>query len=142
MSPPTCSSTATGMNQEVIPGPVAIASQTCSGVPGTSISAWISRSVMRVLLGGVGNRMGGDDEPVRPPCGVVVLRREAGHGGGEVVGEGGAVGGRGERDLAVDRERRQARSGLVPGERADLADQPRGERDEVAGRQAVACAAR
>ena len=41
--PPTRSSTSLGTNHEEIPGPVAIACHTCSGVPGTSTSAWTQR---------------------------------------------------------------------------------------------------
>src|SRR5262249_33726398 len=39
--PPTRPSTSVGTNHDEIPGPVAIASQTCSGVPGTSTSTWM-----------------------------------------------------------------------------------------------------
>src|SRR6516164_5958780 len=38
---PPCSSNSAGTNQAEIPGPVAMACQTSSGVPGTSISTWI-----------------------------------------------------------------------------------------------------
>src|SRR5262245_45969227 len=40
---PPCSSTSAGTNQAEIPGPVAMACQTSSGVPGTSTSTWIER---------------------------------------------------------------------------------------------------
>src|SRR5262249_47088164 len=41
--PPTCGSTWAGTNHFEMPGPVAIASQTSSGVPGTSTSTEIER---------------------------------------------------------------------------------------------------
>ena len=37
-APPSRGSTSAGVNQAVMPGPVAIACHTCSGVPGTSAS--------------------------------------------------------------------------------------------------------
>src|SRR5271166_1009050 len=40
---PPCSSNSAGTNQDEIPGPVAMACQTSSGVPGTSISTWTER---------------------------------------------------------------------------------------------------
>src|SRR5204862_2728698 len=40
---PSRSSNSVGANQDEIPGPVAIACQTSSGVPGTSTSTWIER---------------------------------------------------------------------------------------------------
>src|SRR5262245_33918496 len=40
---PPCSSNTAGTNQAEIPGPVAMACQTSSGVPGTSTSTWIER---------------------------------------------------------------------------------------------------
>src|SRR5918994_2440537 len=43
MEPPSRSSTVVGTNQEEMPGPVAIACQTSSGVPGTSTSASTER---------------------------------------------------------------------------------------------------
>ena len=67
-----------------MPGPVAIAAQTSSGVPATSISSSIARcssSVScRLLWLGVGwNGMGGHDEPVRARAG----RRRVVVAGGE-----------------------------------------------------------
>src|SRR5262245_38839869 len=41
--PPVRPSTSAGTNHDEIPGPVAMASQTCSGVPGTSTSTAIER---------------------------------------------------------------------------------------------------
>ena len=38
-TPPSRSSTVCGTNQDEMPGPVAMACHTCSGVPGTSTSA-------------------------------------------------------------------------------------------------------
>ena len=43
MEPPSRSSTVVGTNQDEMPGPVAIACQTSSGVPGTSTSASTER---------------------------------------------------------------------------------------------------
>src|SRR6516165_4752970 len=40
---PPCSSNSAGTNQAEIPGPVAMACQTSSGVPGTSTSTWTER---------------------------------------------------------------------------------------------------
>src|SRR5947209_15728327 len=40
---PSCSSNSVGTNQDEIPGPVAMACQTSSGVPGTSTSTWMER---------------------------------------------------------------------------------------------------
>src|SRR5215468_8364309 len=40
---PSRSSNSAGTNQAEIPGAVAMACQTCSGVPGTSTSTWIER---------------------------------------------------------------------------------------------------
>src|SRR5262245_12831226 len=40
---PPCSSNSAGTNQDEIPGPVAMACQTSSGVPGTSTSIWTER---------------------------------------------------------------------------------------------------
>src|SRR5215475_9306202 len=41
---PSRSSNSAGTNQDEIPGPVAMACQTSSGVPGTSTSTWMERS--------------------------------------------------------------------------------------------------
>src|SRR5262245_36978483 len=41
--PPVFSSLVLGTNQDDMPGPLAMAAQTCSGVPGTSTSAWTDR---------------------------------------------------------------------------------------------------
>src|SRR5258706_12334143 len=40
---PSFSSNSVGTNQDEIPGPVAMASQTSSGLPGTSTSTWTER---------------------------------------------------------------------------------------------------
>src|SRR5262245_17124970 len=42
-APPTRPSTFAGTNHDEMPGPVAIACHTCSGVPGTSTSTWTLR---------------------------------------------------------------------------------------------------
>src|SRR5262245_26592079 len=130
------------MNHELIPSAVAIASQTCSGVPGTS-KLRSSRRGTSGALGFIGFssgfRVGGDDEAVRPPVVVVVAGGEIEHGRGQLVGEGGAVLGGAEADLSVDRHRRQALArGRGPAvELSDLVYEPRGQGDEVAGRQPV-----
>ena len=87
----------------------------------------------------LGFRIGGDDETVRPPVVMVVAGGKVDDGGGEVVGEGGPVGGVAEADLGVDRHRRQslAHDGGLAGEVADLAHGAAGEGDEIAGRQVV-----
>ena len=61
-----------------------------------------------------GDGVGGDDEPVGPAVVVVVASGEVEHGGGELVGERGAVLGGAEADLGVDRHRRQALPGRRP----------------------------
>src|SRR5919206_4457365 len=60
------------------------------------------------LLHGCDARVDGDDEPVSPSRGgalVVVFRDERGDRLGQLRGEGGPFGGRGEVDLAVHPER-------------------------------------
>src|SRR5580704_3135843 len=47
---PSCSSNSVGTNQDETPGPVAIACQTSSGVPGTSTSTWIERRPLGSFL--------------------------------------------------------------------------------------------
>src|SRR4051794_31535796 len=98
------------MNQESMPGPVAMAAQTASGVAGRSMS-WVSWnswvSDMSGLLGRSDARMNGDDDPVLAAAGgvlVVVAAHERGHGRGELLGERGPVGGRGEAHGAVEGE--------------------------------------
>ena len=83
--------------------------------------------------------MGGDDEPVRAPLVVVVVGDQFEHRGGQVVLEGGPVGGRAATNPRVDAQRRQALAGGVGPARqgADLAHQPAGQRDEVARREVV-----
>ena len=80
MRPPTRPATSAGTNQAVMPGPVAIASQTSSGVPGTSTSRRRTRSSGRSLMGwlrGIGGGAGvrGHDEAVPAPAlrGLVVV---------------------------------------------------------------------
>ena len=70
--PPSRSSTSAGCIQALMPGPVAIASQTCSGVPGTSTSSSIRSARRRssVLLGIVWERVRGDHHAVRAPAGA------------------------------------------------------------------------
>ena len=60
--------------------------------------------------------MGSDNDSVPTPSVglfVVILRGQRGHGGRELGGERGPVGGRRESDLAVDRERGQRFAGFV-----------------------------
>src|SRR5829696_3022934 len=108
------------MNQESMPGPVAMASHTSSGVAASSASSRTSTSrpisaLLRTVGGpmwlrrgigrGIGQRLGlgrarhgqrvdSDDEAVvAPPLGalVVVLRDQRGDGRGELLGESGTV---------------------------------------------------
>ena len=86
--------------------------------------------------------MQADDEAVPAPARrrlVLVLGDERGDRLAQLGGEAGAVGGRGERDLAVDRERGEP---LASGRRAldelaDLPHHPPGEREEPAGRPLI-----
>ena len=142
-APPTCSSTRVGCSQELMPGPVAIASQTCSGVPGTVTS----RSTVRgSWLGHEGSSSEGGsgvawtpDESVGSPGRVVVAGGEVAHRRAELLGEGRPLGGRGERDLGVEGEGREALVLAVgaAGEVADLADHPAREGEQVARGEAV-----
>ena len=151
--PPSRSSTSLGTNQDEMPGPVAIACQTSSGVPGTSTSAWTERrpdaSFFTGMTAPFWRLAAGDGR--RPPAGargrpaprVVVAGDQRRDRPGELVGERGALRGRAEPDLGVDRQRRQplvACARAAP-EIADLADDARGERDQVARGQPVGGAA-
>src|SRR4051812_48456864 len=102
------------MNHESIPGPVAMASHSCSGVAPTSATSVSSNSYPTSgLLRDA--RVHGDDHAVRAALLgrlVVVLPDQRGDGGRQFLGEGGPVGGGGEPHLAVERERRQALLGL------------------------------
>src|ERR1044072_7787513 len=88
------------MNQESMPGPVAIASPTCSTEAGTSmVSSNVKSLPMSVLLCARDARVHGDDHPVRPAsCRalVVVLRYERRDRVTEFGGERRAVGRGGE----------------------------------------------
>src|SRR4051812_12771037 len=89
------------MNQESMPGPVAMASQTWSGVASTCSSSTVSNSCPIVrLLARAG--VDGDDETVRAAARrvlVVVAADERGALGGQVLGEGGPLLCAGEPDL-------------------------------------------
>src|SRR6185436_772411 len=108
------------MNQESTPGPVAMASQTSSGEASTSIS-WVNSNGCAIsnplrlrrpfLVVALQARVHGDDHAVIPTARrdlVVVLAHQGRHGGGQLLRERGAVRGRGEPDLAVHREGREA----------------------------------
>src|SRR3954470_4294656 len=109
------------MNQESTPGPVAMASHTCSGVASTVISSAISKSCDMsgvLVLAGVRPDAGvqGDHDPVVTAAGrvlVVVPADQRGDRGGQVLGEGGPVGGGGEAHLRVQSEGRQRFVGLA-----------------------------
>ena len=102
--PPTRGSTSAGTNHASIPWPVAISSHTSSGVPGTSIRFSILRFIGPPRSGWAAttSRCG------RPSswwwrataCMTAAL---------ELLGERGAILGRAEADLGVERERRLAR---------------------------------
>ena len=57
-------------------------------------------------------------------------RHQRGHRARQLGGECGTGGGAGEADLGVERERRDLPAAAQ--QRADLADDPRGHRDEIA----------
>src|SRR6476469_3361143 len=89
------------MNQESMPGPVATASQTWSGVASTCSSSTVSNSCPIVRLP-AGARVDGDDEAVCAAARrmlVVVATDERGDLRSEVLGEGGPVPCAGEPDL-------------------------------------------
>src|ERR1700754_4383213 len=100
------------MNHESMPGPVAMAAQTSSTEASTTASSRSSHScptsgllAVRALGQAVGCWMYGNDEAERSPTRgglVVVLADEADHRAGELLGEGGPVGGRGEPHLTVE----------------------------------------
>ena len=95
-----------------------------------------SRSMRDVVLGWTATT----SRKVRPAVGVlvVVLGDEGERGAAQLLGERGPVGGRGEPDLAVQRERGQ-RAVLACGtrdQRPDVLDQPAGQRQQPARRRA------
>src|SRR2546422_2593014 len=148
-APPACGSIALRpMNQASTPGPVAMASQTSSGVASTSISLVSSNGCAMSGLLPVGRDlwlqagMDGHDHAMLAPavCGLVmVFADQAGDRRRQLLGEGRAVGRRGEPDLAVHGERGELLAGpRRTGEQLpDLAHQPCGERDQPPGRQPV-----
>src|SRR3954463_9980045 len=102
------------MNQESMPGPVAMACHTCSGVASTAADRSISKClpISAVLLRHA--RVDGDDDAVRSATRgalVVVLADEGGPRGGQFPGERRPVGRGGEADLAVDGEGGDALAG-------------------------------
>src|SRR5215472_4296151 len=68
--PPTCGSTWAGTNHFEMPGPVAIASQTSSGVPGTSTSTEIERrpfaSFFTLMIAPLNSYLAASDRPWQP----------------------------------------------------------------------------
>ena len=70
---------------------------------------------------------------------VVILRSQLGHGGRELSGERGPVGGRRESDLTVDRERGERLVGFVStsGQIGHFANHSSSNGDEIAGREPV-----
>src|SRR2546422_5409838 len=104
-APPAPGSTSfSPMNQASIPGPVVIASQTCSGAASISISprtsnGWAISGFLRQAFDRLGRDsclaldawMDGDDHPVISPAlrrSVVVLGNERGDGMGQLFGKG------------------------------------------------------
>src|SRR5215469_15937702 len=114
------------MNQESSPGPVAMASHTCSGVAARVISSRISNSCvvmsgfLRVRFGvagvaGLEARVNGQHDAVVAAAGrvlVVIAADQRRDRGGELLREGGAVGRAGEPHLRVQAEGRQWLAGL------------------------------
>ena len=123
-APPSRASTAHGMNHELIPGPVAMASHTSSGVPGTSTD----RSMVRLVGGGGlghvgfsswgrGWTKGGGAVPAAVRRRLVVVAGDEGAHAGEQVGERCPVVGRAEAHVGVDRQGGQPLAGGVgPGQ--------------------------
>src|SRR5580658_10439524 len=67
---PSRSSNSVGTNQDEIPGPVAMARQTSSGVPGTSTSTWTERrpeASFFTLMMAPWDRISGAEGAPRPP---------------------------------------------------------------------------
>src|SRR5207245_5973441 len=62
---PSRSSTSVGTNQDETPGPVAIACQTSSGVPGTSTSTWTDRRPDASLFRGMLAPWYGEESGIR-----------------------------------------------------------------------------
>src|SRR6266705_3933237 len=149
------------MNQESIPGPVAIASHTCSGVASRdnslrSSNSWVISGLLGVDLEVVGRGGGGpgfdggvdgDDHAVLPPTLgrlVVVPADKGGHRAGQLLRERCPVRRGGEPHHPVQRERRHRLAGLGRSrdQRADVAHELRGHRQQPAGRQPVRGAGR
>src|SRR5690348_8164010 len=113
--PPSCGSNSERpMNQESVPGPVEMASQISSGLAGTSASKWSSNSRGMSLLGRHVWVYRDDDAVVAASVGglVVIARDQVADHAGELFGEGGPVGRRGEPYLRVDAEGGDALAGL------------------------------
>src|SRR5215469_8330840 len=131
LPPSLASNSARPMNQASTPGPVAIASHTCSGVAFTVI--WSRTSNSCVVISGLlvsvfgGNaRVDGDDHAVLATTLrvlVVVLADQRGDRAGEFVRERLAVGRRREPHLPLKGEsgERLARLGGARDERANVA---------------------
>src|SRR5215211_7012090 len=97
------------MNQELMPGPVVMASQTCSGVASTAISARTSNSCGTSGLLRLHAGVHRDDDPVLPPALgglVVVLAHQPRHRTGQLLRERRPVRRRGEPHHPVQGERR------------------------------------
>src|SRR5918992_444368 len=122
-----------------------------AGPPDARVHLWGSmkahKPAISLALGappgiGRGRRVQGhDDAMVAPLRGglVVVLGDQPGDRGGELLGEGGPVGGAREADVGVDRVRGEALIGLggAGDEGADLTYQPCGDGQQPAGGQLV-----
>ncbi len=148
--PPWRSSLRVGTNHDEIPGPVAIARQTSSGVPGTSTSTCTDRrpdgsfftltSFPFLWLPGRGIRP--DHQAMSTParCGLVVITRDqCGDRGGQFTAKSGTVLGGPESHLCVDGECRKAFVeffGLAK-QLSDLADHSGRQRHEIARGQPI-----
>src|SRR5919201_539017 len=103
------------LNHESMPGPVAMASQTSSGVASTSMSlrtsnGWAMSGLLPLGLGrrGCHARVDGHYDPVNASsfrCFVVVPPDQGGHRARQLLGERGAIRGGSEPNLPVHGER-------------------------------------
>src|SRR5918993_3886885 len=109
---PSRSSNSVGTNQDEIPGPVAMACHTSSGVPGTSISTWTERrpdTSFFTLMTAPWDWISAAVDAPRPPGDargrrggfIVILRNEFRNDLGELVAESRPVGRRPDANLGI-----------------------------------------